>query len=314
MKLRNAGLLVALLVAVGGCKKSKSYEYRAEGGVAVVTTGSGAADPWSHPKVAKDPIKKPLFWSVEKDGKTDYVLGTMHTGIDPESRLPEIVWQKLTESKTFAMETNLAEAGKLQVMRTDGSTLEHELGPEHWKKLEAALGVQEAGRLRGFKAMIPATLLSLRGLPETPPMDGALFGRALNEKKEIVYLEDVTVQGAVLEKWMDARALKDMLDELDVGEKRVKSMLAAYLEGDADRIEALSNEERDDFKRRGRPEKEYEEQMEDILYKRNASWIPTIEKIHGGAFIAVGAMHLIGKRSVLDLLEQKGYKVTRITP
>jgi uncharacterized protein YbaP (TraB family) len=314
MKLRNAGLFVALLVAVGGCKKSKSYEYRAEGGVAQVTTGSGAADPWSHPKVAKDPIKKPLFWSVEKDGKTDYVLGTMHTGIDPESRLPDIVWQKLGESKTFAMETNLAEAGKLQVQRTDGSTLEHELGPDYWKKLEAALGVQVAGRLRGFKAMIPATLLSLRGLPETPPMDGALFGRALNEKKEIVYLEDVTVQGAVLEKWMDARALKDMLDELEVGEKRVKSMLAAYIEGDADRIEALSNEEREDFKRHGRPEKEYDEQMEDILYKRNASWIPTIEKIHGGAFIAVGAMHLIGKRSVLDLLEQKGYKVTRITP
>jgi uncharacterized protein YbaP (TraB family) len=113
---------------------------------------------------------------------------------------------------------------------------------------------------------------------------------------------------------MDARALKDMLDELEVGEKRVKSMLAAYIEGDADRIEALSNEEREDFKRHGRPEKEYDEQMEDILYKRNASWIPTIEKIHGGAFIAVGAMHLIGKRSVLDLLEQKGYKVTRITP
>ena len=313
MKLRNAGLVVALLVAVGGCKKSKSYEYRAEGGVTAVT-GSGAADPWSHPKVAKDPLTKPLFWSIEKDGKTDYVLGTMHTGIDPEARLPDIVWQKLSESKTFAMETNLAEAGKLQVMRTDGSTLEKELGPEYWKKLEAALGVQEAGRLRGFKAMIPATLLSLRGLPETPPMDGALFGRALNEKKEIVYLEDVTVQGAVLEKWMDARALKDMLDELDVGEKRVKDMLAAYVAGDADRIEALSNEEREDFKRRGRPEKEYDEQMEDILYKRNASWIPTIEKIHGGAFIAVGAMHLIGKRSVLDLLQQKGYKVTRITP
>jgi uncharacterized protein YbaP (TraB family) len=54
--------------------------------------------------------------------------------------------------------------------------------------------------------------------------------------------------------------------------------------------------------------------MEDILYKRNESWIPTLERIHGDAFIAVGAMHLVGKRSVLDLLKQKGYTITRITP
>lgn len=312
MKLRNASLVVALLVAVGGCKKSKSYEYRAEAGVAEITTGS--SDPWAKQKVAKDPLPKPLLWSVEKDGKTDYILGTMHTGVDPETRLPDIVWSELDKAKTFAMETNLSEAGKLEVKRSDGTTLEHELGPEYWKKLQAALGVDKAGALRGYKAMIPVTMLSLRGLPATAPMDGALYGRAINEHKEIVYLEDITLQGAVLEKWMDGKALKDMLDDLDIGDKRAKDMLDAYVAGDEARIEALSNEERDDFLRHGRTQKEYDEQMEDILYKRNASWIPTLERIHGGAFVAVGAMHLVGKRSVLDLLQQKGYKVTRITP
>jgi uncharacterized protein len=319
MNLRNAGLLVALLAAVGACKKSNPPEQKAGSGVVEITGGSagsaaGAKDPWAKPAVAKDPLTKPLFWSIEKDGKTDYLLGTMHTGVDPESRLPDIVWKKLDESKTFAMETNLADAGKLEVLRKDGTTLEDEIGPEYWKKLEAAIGMQEAARLRGFKPMIPATLLSLRGLPETAPMDGVLYGRALNQKKEIVFLEDITAQGAVLEKWMNAKALKDMLDDLSVGEKRAKDMLAAYVAGDEGRIEALSNEERADFLRHGRTEKEYDEQMEDLLYKRNASWIPIIEKMHGGAFIAVGAMHLIGKRSVLELLQQKGYKVTRITP
>ncbi|HUS31495.1 MAG TPA: TraB/GumN family protein [Kofleriaceae bacterium] len=319
MKLRNAGILVALLVAVGACKKSEPQAQKAGSGVAQVTVGSAdgssaATDPWAKPKVAKDPLAKPLFWSLEKDGKTDYILGTMHTGVDPEARLPDIVWKKLDEAKTFAMETNLADAGKLEVLRKDGTSLEDELGPEYWKKLEAAIGVQEASRLRGFKPMIPATLLALRGLPETPPMDGALHGRALNQHKEIVFLEDITAQGSVLEKWMNTKALKDILDDLEIGEKRSKEMLAAYISGDEARIEAISNEEREDFKRHGRSEKEYDEQMEDLLYKRNASWIPILEKIHGNAFIAVGAMHLIGKRSVLDLLQQQGYKVTRITP
>ena len=41
-----------------------------------------------------------------------------------------------------------------------------------------------------------------------------------------------------------------------------------------------------------------------------------IEGVHteGGGFIAVGALHLVGPHSVLDLLGQKGYRVTRLAP
>ena len=316
MKLRNAGLLLALLAAVGACKKHGSQHPAAGSAVAQTqeSTGSAAADPWQKAPVKKDPLKKPLFWSIEKDGKTDYILGTMHTGIDPETRLPDIVWQKFDAAKSFAMETNLADAGKLDFKRHDGTTLQQELGPEYWKKLEDALGVRTADALRDYKATIPVTLLSLRGLPQTPAMDSVLQGRAINENKQRIYLEDVAVQGAVLEKWMDTRELKDMLDDLPIMEKRLKDMLAAYVDGDDVQIEKLSNDEKDDFLRHGRSEKEFDAELEDILYKRNESWIPEIEQIHGDAFIAVGAMHLIGKRSVLDLLRQKGYTITRVTP
>src|SRR3954470_13398849 len=211
MKLRNAGLLVVLLAAAGACKKTEHHETQA--GSATIAQGRGSAgvgaDPWSTPNAAKGPRPKPLFWSLEKDGKTDYILGTMHTGVDPESRLPEVVWKKLDESKTFAMETDLSDAAKLDVLRHDGTTLEQELGADYWKKLEDALGAQDASRLRGFKPMIPATVLAMRGLPETAPMDGVLQGRALNQKKQIVFREPIEAQGAVLEKWMEARAQGD---------------------------------------------------------------------------------------------------------
>jgi uncharacterized protein YbaP (TraB family) len=315
MKLRNVGLLVAVLAGTGAaCKKSEAPAKHDE--VTAKIQGSSvapAADPWSKPATVKDPLPHPFFWSIEKDGKTDYILGTMHMGVDPESRIPDYVWKRLDESTTFAMETDLSDAAKLDVLRKDGSSLEAELGPEYWKKLEDAIGVQEAARLRGFKPMIPATLLSMRGLQQTAPMDGVMHGRAVNQKKNIVFLEDIETQGAVLEKWMNARALKDMLDELPVGEQRSKDMLAAYITGDENRILALNEEEKADFLKHGRTQKEYDEQMEDLLFHRNASWIPTLEKIHGGAFIAVGAMHLIGPKSVLELLQQKGYKVTRVT-
>lgn len=325
MKLRYVSLLVAVLAASAACKKTEKAPPKPTTTEVGSATGSGsagsagsaaAADPWSKPEPKKDPLKNPLLWSIEKDGKTSYVLGTMHTGVDPTTRLPDIVWKKLDEAKIFAMETDLGGAAKLDVLLKSGQSLKDLLGPEYWKKLEDALGVQEANRLIGFKPMIPATLISMKGLEQTPPMDGVLQGRALNQNKKIVFLEPIDLQAKVLEKWMNIQALKDMLDDVDGQQKRGHEMYDAYVSGDEKRILAINEEEHQDFIKKGRPQKEYDEQMEDMLYRRNASWIPTIEKINaeGPAFIAVGALHLVGEKSVLDMLQKKGFKITRITP
>ncbi len=307
MKLRNAGLLLVVLAATAACKKA---EHR----VAPVTQ-SGSADPWSAQAPKKDPLQKPLLWQVEKDGKTSYLLGTMHMGVDPTTRLPDVVWKKLEEKPIFAMETDLSSAGQLDVTRKDGKTLKDELGADYWKKLEDALGADEAAQLMRMKPMIPATLLSMRGLPRTSPMDGVLHGRALTQKKQVVFLEPVEAQTTVLEKWMNARALEDMLDDLPGNEQRAKDMLAAYIAGDETKIQAIQDSERTEWIAKGRPTSEFDEQMDDLLFKRNASWIEPIEKMHaeGGGFIAVGAAHLIGPKSVLELLEKKAFKITRVT-
>ena len=313
MKSRHASLLVALL-AVGACKKSQP-DAPAVAPVAPVTK-LGSADPWSKPAAKLDPLPRPLFWTVEKDGKTTYLFGTMHMGVDPETRVPKLVWAKLDAAPTFAMETDLSDASKVDFFRQDGSTLHKELGDPYWKKLETAIGAELAKQLDGMKPMVVVALLSTRGLPETPPMDGVLSGRAINEHKPMVYLERAETQTALLDKWLDARSLKETLDDLAGGEQRSKEMLDAYIAGDDTKILAINDAERDEYKRHGHSEAEYDQQMDELLFKRNASWIAPIEKLHaaGGGFIAVGAMHLIGKRSVLDLLQQKGYKVTRLTP
>lgn len=305
MKRWPVGLAVAILAASVSCKKADAPAPR-----------PGSADPGLTTPVAKDPLPHPLFWAVEKDGTTTYVLGTMHVGVDPEARIPERIWHTLDQAPAFAMETDLSKAGTLDVVRHDGGSLHADLGDAYWRKLEQALGSDTAQRMDPMKPMIPATLLSMRGLPETPAMDGALFARASSEHKRIVFLEPIEREEAVLEKWMDVRALEAMLDDLPAGEQHSKDMLAAYVAGDEAKIQALTDAERADFTRSGRTDAEYDQQMEDLLFARNASWIPELEQLHahGGAFVAVGAMHLIGKRSVLDLLRQRGYTVTRLTP
>lgn len=274
------------------------------------------SDPWQKPDAAKDPLPHPLFWSVEKDGKTTYFLGTMHLGVDASSRLPDLVWQKLDGAKAFAMETDLDAAGGLDGMRRKDGSLHKDLGDDYWKKLLDALGPGAGPQMDHMKPMVPAATLSMRGLPITLPMDMVLSARAKNENKPIVFLEPADRQIAILDKWMDVKALKMMLDELPEGEQHSKEMLAAYIEGDEKKIVAISDSEKDDAIKHGYTAAEYDQEMNEMLYNRNASWIDALEKLHadGGGFVAVGAMHLLGKRSVLDLLARKGYKVTRITP
>lgn len=321
MKLR-VGLLVTLLALVGSvaCKRSHEPAATPAGSVGSAgssgSAGSAAADPWAGAEPVKDPLPRPFLWSAEKDGRTTYLFGTMHVGVDAEARLPRLIWDKLDAAGAFAVETDVTDPAITRMGGRAGGTLHEELGPEYWKKLELAITPQLAQALDSRSAMIPATLIALRGLPMTQPMDSVLLTRARNRGKRIIFLEPAARQAAVLEKHLNAKALKLMLDELDKVEQQSKQLLAAYIAGDEAAFKVITEEQRQDALAHGYTAAEYDESIEDLLFRRNASWIAPIEKLHAGSggFIAVGAMHLLGPRSVLELLRQNGFQITRVAP
>lgn len=311
----RAGLLVTLVALALGAACKKSPEPATQP-APPPEAAQPAADPWQGAVPAKDPLPRPFLWSAEKDGATTYLFGTMHVGIDPDARLPQLVWDKLDASATFAVETDVTDPAIASIGGRKRGTLRDELGPEYWKKLELAITPQLAQALVHKSAMIPATMLALRGLPSTPPMDGALLARARHRTKQVVYLEPASRQAAILEKHMNARALRLMLDDLPKVERQSRQLLEAYVAGDEARFLAITADQRADALAHGYTPAEYDESMDDLLYRRNASWIARIERMHaaGGAFVAVGAMHLMGPRSVLELLQQKGYEIARLAP
>jgi uncharacterized protein YbaP (TraB family) len=318
-------MLLAALASGAACKKSPEPAAQPTAEPAPATPAAPATpstppapavDPWKPAAAAKDPLPKPFLWTAEKDGVTTHLLGTMHVGIDAEARLPQLVWDRLDAAPAFAVETDVTDRAITQFGGRTSGTLREELGPDYWKKLELAITPQIAEALVHKSAAIPATIIALRALPETPAMDSILLARAKHRNKRVVYLEPASRQAAILEKHMNAKALRLLLDDLDKVDRQGKQLLEAYAAGEEARFLAISDEQRRDALAHGYTAAEYDESIEDLLYKRNASWIAPIEKLHaaGGAFIAVGAMHLIGPRSVIELLQQKGYKLTRVAP
>lgn len=312
-------------LAVAACKDAAPTSETPKAAPVPATPGKAApppavkppeADPWTKAAPAKDPLPHPLFWSIEKDGLTTFALGTIHIGVDAEARLPSIVWDKLDAAKSFAMETDLGDPALAKILECNNCSLRRELGDAYWQKLEKVVTPEVAARIEGMKPMVAATMLSMRGLPQTTQMDTLLLARAQRNHKQIVFLEEAAAEAAILEKWMNAKALKAMLDDMEGSEQHTKDMLAAYLAGDEAKMIALSEDERTEALEHGYTAKEFEESMQDLLYGRNAAWIAPIEKMHaaGGGFIAVGAMHLVGPKNVLELLAKKGYKITRVVP
>jgi hypothetical protein len=315
--MKRAAVFVTLAVVLGAaCQKRAEPTAVAPAATGARVTGNVAAAPENTNAAKPNPLVHPLFWSVEKAGKTTYFLGTMHTGIDAESQLPAIVWRKLDAAKTFAMEIDLDDPEAAALFKSTASSLHEALGDAYWKKLEDAMGPSVAKAVDHLPPMVSAAALSMRGLPQTLPMDRALWERAAGEHKQLVFLEPASRQLAILGKWMDIRALKILLDELPRSELRARAMLGAYIAGDEQEIIAISDSEKDAALHHGYTAAEYDQELNEMLYDRNASWIAAIEKLHadGGGFVAVGALHLIGPRSVLDLLARKGYQVTRVAP
>lgn len=302
----------ALVLALQGCKSEKKPGS---------SSGSAAgSDPWASPDPGpKAPVKvitRPLLWKAEKDGTTSWLFGTFHVGVNADTQLPKVVFERLKESKAFAMEADTTEDGlALAMQRTDGGSLRADLGPVYWKKIEDAIGAGVAKSLDNMKPFAIMTVIATRDLPMTVPMDRVLLEDAEEAGKSIHYLEKAVDQLAMIDPWTNAADVKALLDNRDTAKNIMMKLVDAYMAGD----DATLNEMFDDktmWLAAGRKPELFPAYIDSILGRRNRAWVPQIEKLHadGGAFIAVGAGHLVGPGNLVTLLTERGFVITRVTP
>lgn len=264
-----------------------------------------------------------LLWQVEKDGVApSYLLGTIHS---PDPRLHELrpeVRQALAASRTAAFEMLFDRESLERTMQAavqpEGRRLEDELGPELFGRTAAAVrryGVSPDKLQR-------MTVLTLVGLLSYPPeelrrlalghpiFDQWLQQEAGRQGKTLRALESDDEQISLFTGMTDAERVAVVSELLkDEAEGVFKRLTETYLAGDLDAITADMNDlsGAEDPVAAERFRKRLLDDRNEIMVER---MVPLLAE--GPTFVAVGAGHLGGEAGLLRLLEQQGYRVTRL--
>ena len=289
------------------------------------------ADPWNTPTTANpdDPpnlverhrlaeeacptVKGPYFYRIEKAGKISHILGTRHIGV-PLTKFPPPVHGAIKTAKLAVFEVapdDDSDSSQQEI------SLPTTLGPALWEHYRKLVGADLAQSLE--QATPAAAVISLIALYEDV---GAMLDMEIEREVTAAGiptagLETSAFQDKLLEQLLDIRMLRATIkhtkDRKELADDS-RTDLAEYCAG-TDEVPGMDEDMRADLAASGYTKAEIEHIDELMVYKRNADWIPKLEKIlaRGDVFIAVGADHLTGSRGVVALLAARGYRLTRIT-
>jgi uncharacterized protein YbaP (TraB family) len=263
---------------------------------------------------------KSCLWVVEKTSHKVFLMGSLHVLKRSAYPLAAAIDRAYAASQRLVFETNLDAmmdpAIQTQMMQLgvypEGQDLFQNISEATRKNLEKKfkdLGLPPANfsRFKPWFIAVTLTTLELQRLGFNPlyGIDIHFINKARADEKELGYLESVEYQLNLLGK-MNAQDqssfLSQTLKDLDIAAQLADDMMAAWQNGDADKLYDLLFKSFEDHPG-----------IEDrLLTQRNKDWIRQIEKMlkePKNTMVIVGAGHLIGPKGIVQILKQKGYAV-----
>lgn len=263
-----------------------------------------------------------VLWQIQGPGDTqpNHVFGTIHSDDPRVLDLDPAIEEAFRSARRYAFELDFdADIHQTMVQAMfdrEPPTLKEQLGEEDWQR------ARRAAQARGVPgdALLLMEPWALAITISVPPMDPAatldrvLFQRASDLGRPVTGLETAEEQLALFADLPDSEQLDLLRAALDLAEQDAlapmfDSLTRAWLQGDLAALMEISEDnpmlpdaERND----AFTERVVDERNERMVERMQ----PLIER--GGAFVAVGALHLPGERGVLRLLEEAGYTVTPV--
>ncbi|MGK6313255.1 TraB/GumN family protein [Neorhizobium sp. DT-125] len=281
---------------------------------------------------AKVPNGKGIFWKIEKDGiAPSYLLGTMHVSDPRVSKMPSGAAEARAAAKTVVIESDevldekKAMAGMLAkpelTMFTDGNSIDKLLSKDDLAVVEAGLK-QRGISLSAVSRMKPWMLMAFVSLPacemarkaqNTDVLDKQIALDAAAAGKPVKGLETFAEQFSTLAAIPIDLHMKSLVETIKLGPKLddvFETMTDLYVSGDIGLTMPLLKAVAPD----GSDDAGYAEFEELVVTKRNHLMAERAAPIlaEGGAFIAVGALHLPGEDGLVQLLKDQGFTVTAV--
>lgn len=273
-----------------------------------------------------------LLWKIEADGKPpSYLFGTVHLTDERLSRLTDAQKSALASSRRLVLEVDDLSAGNMaramirargQMVFSDGRRLDHLLSAEEYARVSGILrGAGMPPELAAsFRPWVASMMLALsqceqlrvrRGLL---PLDAALAREAQSQGLTIAGLETLEQQLRAMASVPEAdqlEILKAGLRTYDRIDDILETMVQLYLGRQLGAIWPLQLALAEKV---GVASGAFVSLESSLLLTRNIGMreraVPHLTE--GGAFIAVGALHLPGPMGLVSLLREAGYSVTAV--
>jgi len=269
--------------------------------------------------VASDaPFGQGLLFRVEQPGgNSSHLFGTMHSDQEQVVRLAQPVATAFDGSGTLALEMDMGAETMMAAMTamvfSDGRELRGVIGEGLYQRAVEAVALRGMPEMaiRHYKPWAVLTILSMPPPTTGQFLDLVLYQSALTQGKPVVGLETAQEQIAVFEGFSEAEQvamLRETLDTQHLLGKMFDELTAAYLQRDLARLMELNEQY-------GPADPGLEDRVqEQLIDRRNRLMVERMLPllVKGHAFVAVGALHLPGRKGILSLLVERGFRVERI--
>ena len=262
------------------------------------------------------------LWQVSSEKGTLFLVGTVHLlkpGTHIVSPAAEAAFEQaqtilleldLDEAKSPASQQLFARKAMLQ-----GETLKDKVSSETLalavEKTEAlGLPFDRLRSLKPWSLSLTLTLFKLQTLGFDPKhgVDRYYFDQGKQAGKEMGALETMEYQLDLFDGMSDRLGeefLLQTLEELDRLGEETEQLVQAWSGGEVEVLEKLMQ----------KSFQGYPDLYQRLVVDRNKNWVLRIEPLldrPGTTLVVVGALHLVGAESVVELLKKQGYTVKQL--
>ena len=258
---------------------------------------------------------KGLFWKMESpEGKVSYLFGTMHTDDNRVADVTPVMENAIKSVDIFVMENESSNDQSAFLMQT--GSLADKITEAEFEQVRALADfhVMHLGAAMQMKPWLLAVIFDLPK-PQTPfAQDNLLMRKAQDSEKDVVGIETSKEHFGIMDDFsMDEQMvmLRAVLKRTpEQKEADFERLMAAYLDGDSDKISALDEQITGGML----PQALWAKMRKKLLDDRNIVMAKrTVEMANATpVFIAVGASHLAGEGGLIEAFKKVGFKLSPV--